>query len=108
MLTRLFGNSGILVTGFLGGLASSASTTAAAATMAMHGQISPNVAGSTAIISSMASAMIDFPIVWKNIKDKTLVKAFTWKLMSVLAAGVLSVVLDHIFNISGSLMGAFQ
>jgi uncharacterized membrane protein (DUF4010 family) len=108
LLTRLFGNSGILVTGFLGGLASSASTTAAAATMAMHGQISPNVAGSTAIISSMASAMIDFPIVWKNIKDKTLVKAFTWKLMSVLAAGVLSVVLDHIFNISGSLMGAFQ
>lgn len=51
LITRMMGNSGMIVTAFFGGLVSSASTTAAAATMAMHGQISANIAGSAAIIS---------------------------------------------------------
>lgn len=104
LITRTLGNNGMIVTGFVGGMISSASTTAAAATMALHGQISANVAGSTAIISSMSSAMIDFPIVWKNIDDKRLVRAFTLKLASVLAVGILFVVLDYRFNLSGFLM----
>lgn len=108
LVSRFSGDSGMLVTGFVGGLVSSASTTAAAATMAMHGQISPNIAGSTAIISSIASAMINFPIVWKNIKDKKLVKSFTWKLMAIIIAGITAVALDHVFRISGSLINIFR
>lgn len=104
LITRLLGSSGMIVTGFVGGLVSSASTTAAAATMAMHGQISASVAGSTAIISSMSSAMIDFPIVWKNIDDKRLVRAFTLKLASVLAVGILFVALDHLYHLSDFLI----
>jgi uncharacterized membrane protein (DUF4010 family) len=108
LVSRFSGDSGMLVTGFVGGLVSSASTTAAAATMAMHGQISPNIAGSTAIISSIASAMINFPIVWKNIKDKKLVKSFTWKLMAIIIAGITAVALDHIFHISGFLINILR
>ncbi|PVD49606.1 hypothetical protein DC498_24040 [Terrimonas sp.] len=108
LITRFMGSSGMIVTAAVGGLVSSASTTAAAATMAMHGQISANIAGSAAIISSMASALIDFPIVWKNIKDKKLVKAFTLKLASVLAVGIVAVTLDHVFHISGFLIKSFH
>lgn len=104
LITRFLGSSGMMITGFFGGLISSASTTAAAATMAMHGQISANVAGNTAIISSMASAMVDFPIVWKNIHDRKLVKAFTWKLASVLAAGGLALMVDRVFHLSDYLI----
>lgn len=108
LITRTLGSSGMLVTAFAGGLVSSASTTAAAATMAMHGQISAGIAGSAAIISSMASAAIDFPIVWRNIKDKTLVKAFTLKLASVLVIGIIAVTLDHVFHISEFLIRSFR
>jgi uncharacterized membrane protein (DUF4010 family) len=108
LITRVMGSSGMIVTALLGGLVSSASTTAAAATMAMHGQISANIAGSAAIISSMASAMIDFPIVWKTIKDKKVVRAFTLKLASVLAVGIIAVTLDHVFHISEFLIQSFQ
>lgn len=100
VLTRVLGESGLLATGFFGGLVSSASTTAAAATMASHGQISPALAGSTAIISSMASALINFPIVWKNIKNKELVRAFSFKLITILLTGFIAVALDHVFKIS--------
>ena len=39
LLTRRFGSYGMLATGIFGGLVSSASTTAAAATLAMHGNL---------------------------------------------------------------------
>lgn len=108
LITRNLGSAGMFATAFAGGLVSSASTTAAAATMAMHGQITANIAGSAAIISSMASAFIDFPIVWRNIKDKKLVRAFTLKLASVLAIGIVAVVLDHVFHISEFLIKSFH
>ena len=108
LVSRFLGDSGMLVTGFVGGLVSSASTTAAAATMAMHGQISPNIAGSTAIISSIASATINFPIVWRTIKDKKLLQSFTWKLLAVIMTGITAVALDHIFHISEFLIKMFR
>lgn len=100
LLTRYFGSLGILGTGFFGGLISSASTTVAAATMAAHGQISPAVAGSAAIISSMASALIDLPIVWKTIHDKKIVRTFTYKLLSIILVGITMIVLDRVFQLS--------
>lgn len=108
LLTRLLGNAGMLATGLIGGLISSASTTAAAATMAMHGQITPTIAGNVAIISSMSSAAIDFPIVWRNIKDKRLVRTFILKLATILIAGVTAVILNHVFHVSEFLIGMLQ
>lgn len=100
LLTSFFGSYGLLATGLFGGLASSASTTAAAATMAMHGKITASLAGSVAIVSSLASAVINLPIVWKTIEDKQVVKRLTFEIMAVIIIGIAVVVLDRVFLIS--------
>lgn len=56
----------------------------------------------------MASAMIDFPIIWKNIKDKRLVRAFTLKLASMLVIDIVAVTFDHLFHISELLIQSFH
>jgi uncharacterized membrane protein (DUF4010 family) len=104
ILTKFFGSSGILATGIIGGLVSSASTTAAAATMAMHGKISASLAGSVAIVSSLASAVVSLPIVWRTIKDKAVLKKLTIELLLVVTVGIAVVVLDRVFLISELLL----
>lgn len=104
LLTKWFGSFGLLATGIFGGLVSSASTTAAAATMAMHGKITPGLAGSVAIVSSMASTVVNLPIVWRTIKDKTLFRKLAIETMIVMAAGIIFVVLDRVFLISEMLV----
>jgi uncharacterized membrane protein (DUF4010 family) len=100
LLTRLFGNYGLMATGVIGGLASSASTTAAAATMAMHGRISPSIAGSVAIVSSLASAIINLPIVWRIVKEKSIVKKLSIQLIFVILVGMAVVIADRVFQFS--------
>lgn len=104
LLTKLFGSFGLLATGVFGGLVSSASTTAAAATMAMHGKISPGLAGSVAILSSLASAVVNLPIVWRTIKDKVILRKLTIEIIVVIAVGISFVLLDRIFGISEMLV----
>jgi len=100
LLNRFFGSYGLLATGLFGGLVSSASTTAAAATMAMHGKITASLAGNVAIISSLASAVINLPLVWRNIKDKAVIRKLTIELLVVIGVGITCVVLDRIFSFS--------
>jgi uncharacterized membrane protein (DUF4010 family) len=104
LLTRVFGSYGIIATGAFGGLVSSASTTAAAATMAMHGKISPALAGTVTIVSSLASALVTLPIVWKTVANKKLVKKLTVELLLVVGVGVAIVILDRIFQLSELLL----
>jgi len=100
LLTKVFGSYGILATGFFGGLVSSASTTAAAATMANHGKITAAVAGSVAVLSSLASTIVNLPIIWKTIEDKAIVKQLTLEIITILLAGIAVVALDRIFEVS--------
>jgi uncharacterized membrane protein (DUF4010 family) len=104
LLTKLFGSFGLLATGVFGGLVSSASTTAAAATMAMHGKISPGLAGSVAIVSSLASAVVNLPIVWRTIKDRAILKKLIIETFIVIAVGIVFVVFDRIFQVSEMLV----
>jgi len=104
LLTRIFGSYGMLATGVFGGLISSASTTAAASTMASHGQISASVAGSVAILSSLASAVISLPIIWKTVKDRGPVKKFTIELVAIVIAGTAVVWLDRAFELTERFM----
>jgi uncharacterized membrane protein (DUF4010 family) len=104
LLTRFFGSFGLLATGIFGGLVSSASTTAAAATMAMHGKISPALAGSVAILSSLASATVNLPIVWRIIKDKAIVRKLIIETFIVISVGIVFVALDRIFQVSEMLI----
>ena len=66
---RYFGTLGFLALSILGGLVSSASTTATAATLAAVGKITPDNAGIAAVLTSMASAAVDMPIVYRQIRD---------------------------------------
>jgi uncharacterized membrane protein (DUF4010 family) len=100
LLTRYFGSGGMLATGVFGGLVSSASTTAAAATMAMHGKITAALAGSATVLTSLASAAVNLPIVWRTTKDKAVTKALTIKLAAVIGTGIAAVAVDRFFQFS--------
>jgi uncharacterized membrane protein (DUF4010 family) len=104
LLTKYFGSEGMLATGIFGGLVSSASTTAAAATMAMHGKISASLAGSTTVLTSLASAAVNVPIMWRTIKDKAVVKGLTIKMATVLGVGIVTVAIDRVFQLSELLL----
>jgi uncharacterized membrane protein (DUF4010 family) len=104
LLTRVFGSSGMLATGFFGGLVSSASTTAAAATMAMHGTISAALAGSATVLTSLASAAVNLPIVWRMTSDKSAVRRLTLEMATVVATGIAAVVIDRVFQFSELLL----
>ena len=104
LLARRFGSYGMLATGVFGGLISSASTTAAAATLAMHGKISAALAGSTTVLASLASAAVNLPIVWRAAKDKTIVRRLAIEVVTVIAIGVAAVAIDRIFQFSELLL----
>ncbi len=104
LLTRYFGNYGMLATGIFGGLVSSASTTAAAATMAMHGKITAALAGSATVLTSLASAAVNLPIVWRTTKDKAALKGLAFKMATVIGTGVAAVTIDRVFQFSELLL----
>jgi uncharacterized membrane protein (DUF4010 family) len=64
---RLMGNAGFQIVSILGGFFSSASTTAAASNMAMHGKVNPAQAGLAVVLTSIASALINLPIVQSKV-----------------------------------------
>jgi uncharacterized membrane protein (DUF4010 family) len=104
LLTRYFGSGGMLATGIFGGLVSSASTTAAAATMAMHGKITAALAGSTTVLTSLASAGVNLPIVWRTTRDKAVTRALSIKMATVIGTGIAAVTVDRIFQFSELLL----
>ncbi len=79
---RYLGKYGFLVLSLVGGTVSSASTTAAAATMAIHGKLPPDVAGVATVFASIASALIDLPLVERQTHDRRT----TWTLAIISAA----------------------
>jgi uncharacterized membrane protein (DUF4010 family) len=65
---RWIGNIGFQIVSILGGLFSSASTTAAAASMATHGHVSQSQAGVAVVLTSISSALINLPLVQRQAK----------------------------------------
>ena len=63
LAARFAGGHGFLVVGFLGGLASSASTTAAAGVLTGDGRLSPQLGAAAAVLASSASALIHIPLI---------------------------------------------
>jgi uncharacterized membrane protein (DUF4010 family) len=81
---RYLGTLGFLALSVAGGLVSSASTTATAAA----GKITPDNAGMAAVLTSMASVIVDMPIVYRQIRDKTLSSRLAVVSAVVLVAGL--------------------
>jgi uncharacterized membrane protein (DUF4010 family) len=62
---RYFGDAGFLVFSILGGLVSSASTTATAAALTANGSVSPTIGAAAAVITSVVSALVTLPVVYR-------------------------------------------
>lgn len=85
---RIFGSSGLQIISVLGGLASSASTTAAAANLAMHGKIVAAEAGVATVLASIASLLVNLPIVQKEMPDKRVLRDLYVTSLLQAAAGI--------------------
>jgi uncharacterized membrane protein (DUF4010 family) len=69
---RYLGKLGFLAVSIIGGLISSASTSAAAANMVGHGQMRAALAGEGVVLASVASALINLPIIYRVAKNPAL------------------------------------
>ena len=66
LAARRFGGHGFLAVSFLGGLVSSASTTAAAAVLSGQGRFTPQLAASAAVVTCVASALVHVPLIRRH------------------------------------------
>ena len=62
---RFLGEAGSIVVSFLGGFVSSASATAAIGSLAAHHQVSASAAAASTVLTSVASATINLPIIYR-------------------------------------------
>jgi uncharacterized membrane protein (DUF4010 family) len=85
---RFLGKFGFLALSLLGGMVSSASTTAAAATMAIHGKLSAEVAGAATVFASIASALANLPLVQRQSHNKRLTRTLAVISLLLVAAGL--------------------
>lgn len=69
-------------------------------TLAMHGRISTSLAGSTTVLTSLASAAVNLPIVWRATKNRAVMRRVTLETATVIGVGILAVAIDRIFQLS--------
>jgi len=86
---RLFGSSGLQVVSVLGGFVSSASTTAAAANLVLHGKILASEGGTATVLASIASLLINLPIVQKQIRERDVLRDLYITSLIQAVAGIL-------------------
>lgn len=85
---RYLGPAGVLVVSFIGGLFSSASSTAAAAMLASQGKISDTVAGVATVLTSISSAFVNLPLVYQLTKDKNLTGRLAFHTFACIFSGL--------------------
>ena len=90
LVQRAFGESGFYIVTAIGGLLSSASAVAAAASMASQGAITPTVAGTGATIASLTSLAFSLSFVIRT-KDRSLIVRLAWAMACVLVAGAIGI-----------------
>lgn len=87
---RYLGQYGFFAVSVLGGLVSSASTTGAAATLAMHHQIDMHTAGVATVLTSMASALSNLPLIHQQVREWTTTRTLTLLSAGMVLAGVVA------------------
>jgi uncharacterized membrane protein (DUF4010 family) len=93
---RYLGHVGFLGVSVLGGLVSSASTSAAAATVASHGQIRPALAGDAVVLASVASALVNLPIIYRAARNSAVSRSVTWWTIALATVGFAVLLAQHI------------
>jgi uncharacterized membrane protein (DUF4010 family) len=90
---RHTGRFGFLIVSFIGGLVSSASTTASAALLAAHNQITPQTAGIAVVLTSVSSALVSLPLIYQQTRHKALTRTLTIISFVVVLLGLAAMVL---------------
>lgn len=83
---RYLGKLGFLAVSVLGGLVSSASTSAAAATLVSHGEMRAGLGGAGVVLASVASALVNLPIIYRNAQNPQLSKRLT--VLTLILSGI--------------------
>jgi uncharacterized membrane protein (DUF4010 family) len=90
---RLFGQFGFYAVSLAGGLVSSASSVASAAALARAGTLSDPVAGTGAVIASLASTLVDLPVVARVAHERPLTRKTALALGLMAAVGAVAALL---------------
>jgi uncharacterized membrane protein (DUF4010 family) len=90
---RHTGGFGFLIVSFIGGLVSSASTTASAALLAARNQITSHTAGIAVVFTSVSSALANLPRIYLQTKHKALTRTLTVISFVVVLLGLVAMVL---------------
>jgi uncharacterized membrane protein (DUF4010 family) len=92
---RYLGKIGFLGISVLGGLVSSASTSAAAANMVGHRQMQPALASEGVVLASVASALVNLPILYRSVKNPALLKRLTRYTVILAVIGIAVLILQE-------------
>jgi uncharacterized membrane protein (DUF4010 family) len=92
---RYLGKLGFLGISVMGGLVSSASTSAAAANMVGHGKMQPGLAGAGVVLASVASALVNLPIIYRNAKNPALARRLTVLTVALSVLGLAFLALEQ-------------
>jgi uncharacterized membrane protein (DUF4010 family) len=95
---RHLGHYGVVIVSFVGGLVSSASTTAAAAILAAHGETAAYIAGLATVITSIASALSNLPVIYRVTRNGEMIRGLTIRTGAVVLAGAVVLVVQLRLN----------
>jgi uncharacterized membrane protein (DUF4010 family) len=94
---RSLGHLGFLLVSVFGGFVSSASTVGAAATLAIHGDITPQTAGLATALTSMTSALSNLPLLHQQIRNWVVTRRLTLLSAIVVVAGIVAMLVSMVF-----------
>lgn len=94
---QVAGNLGFYAVAFAGGIVSSSSTVATAAQLVSQGVITPLVAGSGVVLSSISSALVNVPVVWRGSGSASLVRKVAWAIGCIVLASAVGIALNPYF-----------
>jgi len=89
---RALGRYGFYAVSLAGGLISSASAVASAGSLAAHGAVPVEVAGTGAVLASLTSALVNLPLVLRTCRGQRLAERLAWGIGIVVALGVIGAV----------------
>lgn len=95
---RYLGHYGVVIVSLAGGLVSSASTTAAAAILAAHGETTADTAGLATVVTSIASALSNLPVIYRVTRNAEMTRGLVLKTSAVVLVGGLTLVIQYGLN----------
>lgn len=96
---RFLPGTGFIVVALVGGAVSSASTAAAAAHLSAHGELSPQLAATGAVLSSITSALFNIPVIQRGTRRLDLSARLTWITLALAAIGIAAVAVEFKFHL---------